>query len=164
MRCINTTGMKESAFRKCRAGGRLPNAFVMSIALVALIVLSALVAGCGSSENGGGEKAAGNPIDAGLPKVNLIAPATTGAGEVPTFEWEPVDAAGRYRLVVLDGSGAMLWAWNGPETRVNLGGYPEKRPEDVSGPVITSGSTWSVTAFDQSGKPLAVSDLRPVSP
>jgi hypothetical protein len=66
--------------------------------------------------------------------------------------------------VVIDGNGAMLWAWNGPETRVNLGGYPDKRPEGVSGPEITAGSSWSVSAFDQAGKPLAVSEIRPVSP
>jgi len=136
------------------------------ILLSFLLLASLLTAGCGSSSDsaGGGGSSAGSPIDAGLPTINLTAPANSGAGEVPSFEWEPVTGADRYRLVVLDGNGAMLWAWNGPETRVNLGGLAEQRPEGVSGPVITPGSTWSVTAFNPAGQPLAVSDLRPVSP
>lgn len=139
---------------------------VAGLYLLLILVLLLSAGGCGSSDNGngGGEEASGTPIDAGLPAIKLIAPATTGVGEVPMFEWESVSGADRYRLVVIDGNGAMLWAWNGPETRVNLGGYPDKRPEGVSGPVITAGSTWSVSAFDQAGKPLAVSELRSVSP
>jgi hypothetical protein len=67
-------------------------------------------------------------------------------------------------LVVLDGNGELLWAWNGPGTKVNLGGLPGERPEGVSGPVISQGSSWSVIAFDESGKTLATSDIRSVSP
>lgn len=130
-----------------------------------IVLLTALLAsGCGASENGGGDGAVGTPIDAGLPVITLVAPDTSGAGEVPAFEWEAVDGAARYRLVVLGGSGEPLWSWNGAETKVNLGGLPGERPEGVSGPVIAADSTWSVVAFDAEGNALAVSNLRPVSP
>lgn len=129
-----------------------------------LLLAAVLVTGCGSSENDGQEGSTGTPIDAGLPALTLIAPETTGAGEVPSFEWEAVDGAARYRLVVLDGSGEPLWSWNGAETKVNLGGLPGERPEGVSGPVIAADSTWSVVAFDAEGNAIAASNLRPVSP
>lgn len=140
------------------------NRYLVTAAALFLLLAVVILPGCGSSENGGGESAAGTPIDAGLPALTLIAPETTGAGEVPGFEWEGVDGAVRYRLVVLDGNGEPLWSWNGAETKVNLGGLPGERPEGVSGPVITAGSTWSVVAFDADGTALAVSNLRPVSP
>ncbi len=110
------------------------------------------------------EEVQGTPIDAGLASIELTGPTVSGAGEVPTFEWQAVAGAARYRLVVLDGDGEPLWAWNGSETRVNLGGLPVERPADISGPVITPGSSWSVVAFDADGTPLAVSVLRPVEP
>lgn len=135
------------------------------LALMALLTAVAIWTGCGGSDSAAnGEGAGGEAIDAGLPGIELVAPAETGAGEVPTFEWEAVDGAARYRLVVLDGSGAMLWAWNGAETKVNLGGVSDDRPEGAAGPVIDAGSTWSVVAFDADGNPLAASSLRPVSP
>ena len=133
--------------------------------LVAALLGILFVAGCGSSAGAGAAGGTADaPIDASLPAINLTAPGLTGAGEVPTFEWEAVSGAARYRLVVLNGSGAPLWAWNGTETRVNLGGLPGDRPEGVSGPVIDTGSSWSVAAFDANGKTLATSAIRSVSP
>ncbi|MHB0915526.1 MAG: hypothetical protein ACYC4M_07585 [Thermoleophilia bacterium] len=139
----------------------MKNKCLLAVMLTLSAVLLAASGGCGSSETGGGEGAA---IDAGLPGINLVSPDVSGAGEVPAFEWEAIEGADRYRLVVLDGGGAMLWAWNGADTRVNLGGVPDERPEQTPGPVITDGSQWSVVAFDAEGTPLAVSELRPVSP
>lgn len=135
----------------------------VALAFLLTLILALAASGCGSSGDGSGESA-GTPIDASLPSINLKAPATEGAGEVPAFEWDAVDGAERYRLVVLDGDGQPLWAWNGAETKVNLGGLPGERPEGTPGPVITPGSTWSVAAFDAEGNALAVSELRPVSP
>lgn len=148
---------------KTNTRGMIATAFMV-------LLIAALSAGCGSSgagdggDGGGGETAAGTTIDAGVPGITLMAPAMDEAGEVPIFEWEAVTGAARYRLVVLDGSGATLWAWNGAETKVNLGGLPGERPEGVGGPVIDAGSSWSVVAFDDNGSPLAASDIRPVSP
>ncbi|MBU2602616.1 MAG: hypothetical protein KKA32_10705 [Actinobacteria bacterium] len=162
------------------------NRLTRSTAAIAASLLVLLLAGCGSSTESGSEgvttttaggagagtattnevveETPGTPIDAGLAPIELTGPATSGAGEVPTFEWEAVDGAARYRLVVLDGDGEPLWAWNGAETSVNLGGLPEERPADISGPIITPGSSWSVAAFAADGSPLAVSVLRPVGP
>lgn len=148
------------------AGRRVKTVMFAALAALLLGLLPVVIAGCGESGNGGGGggEASGTPIDAGLPKIELTAPDTAGAGEVPGFAWESADGAVSYRLVVLDGSGALLWAWTGADTRVNLGGLPGERPEGVGGPVITAGSSWSVVAFDGSGKAVAVSDIRPVSP
>lgn len=137
------------------------NPGIIATVLIAL-TLSLLAPGCGSDS--GGDEGGGTPIDAGLPAVELLAPGATGAGEVPAFEWQAVEGAARYRLVVIDGNGEPLWAWNGAETKVNLGGLPGERPEAESGPVITPGSIWSVAAFDAEGNALAISELRPVSP
>lgn len=134
------------------------------ILILVLLMFSAAVSGCGDSGSGGGEEAAGTPIDAGLPGIMLLKPAVSGGGEVPSFEWTAVDGAATYRLVVIDSASKPVWSWEGRETSVNLGGLPGERPADVSGPIITPGSSWSVVAFDADGKPVAVSVLRPVSP
>ncbi|MHB8859208.1 MAG: hypothetical protein ACYC6Z_06985 [Thermoleophilia bacterium] len=122
-----------------------------------------LAAGCGGSDEAG-EASSHELISPGLPAIELVAPAVTGAGEVPAFEWNPVDGAVSYRLVILDGGGNVLWAWTGADTRVNLGGLQFERPEGVGGPVLTSESSWSVVASDASGNPVATSSIRSVSP
>lgn len=137
----------------------------MANAAILLALLWMFVAaGCGGNGGGGGEDANGELINPGLPAINLIAPNTTGAGEVPAFEWAAVNGADHYRLVVLDGNSNILWAWYGYETKVNLGGQPGDRPEGVGGPVIDQGSSWSVIAFDINGKSMATSEIRSVSP
>lgn len=133
---------------------------VMSAAVVAILILAT---GCGGN-GGGATEGSQDLISPGLPAIELVAPATTGAGEVPTFEWNAVDGAVSYRLVIVDGGRNVLWAWTGPDTNVNLGGLPYERPEGEGGPVLTSGSSWSVVALDASGKPLATSSIRSVSP
>lgn len=130
-------------------------AWWVAVALAA----SALLVACGGGTGGGGET-----IDAGLPAIELVAPAESGGGEVPVFEWKPVDGAVRYRLVVVDSGGAPLWSWSGSETTVRLGGLLEEPAEGTPGPVISAGSSWSVVAFGADGAPLAVSTVRPVSP
>jgi hypothetical protein len=110
--------------------------------------------------------AVGSPIAApGIgTAIELVAPPTEGAGEVPSFEWRSVQGAEFYRLVVLDPSQGPIWAWEGTETSVNLGGLPGERPTGDGGPVIVAGSSWSVAALDADGHVVAVSVSRPVSP
>lgn len=136
--------------------------FLMLLALIVIVT----VTGCGSSSggNGGGDEVSGTPMDTGLPQIKLLKPAASGGGEVPNFAWEAVQDATRYRLVVTDAAGKFLWAWNGADTAVNLGGLPGDRPADISGPVITPGCNWSVIAFNAAGKAMSASDIRPVSP
>lgn len=147
--------------------------------LLALLLLVSLATACtgGSGADGGGDAGApsgpsGVPTAAGSPLVapdvaptfELLGPPTDGAGEVPTFSWEAVPGAATYRLVVLDADRGPIWAWEGAETSVNLGGLPDERPAGEPGPVIEPGSSWSVTALDAKGHVVAVSASRPVSP
>lgn len=107
----------------------------------------------------------GIPIaGSGLDELALVSPHTVGVGEVPTFVWEPVEGAKAYRLFVVGGDGAPIWAWEGKATSVALGGLWVQRPEGDNGPILTRGSTWSVAALDGDGHTLAVSRVRPVSP
>jgi hypothetical protein len=95
--------------------------------------------------------------------ILLTAPPVEGAGDIPTFAWESVQGATAYRLGVLDADGELVWAWEGPETSVVLGGVPGRQPAE-GGPVITPGSSWSVIAFDGRGLIVAISEVRSVSP
>jgi hypothetical protein len=149
-------------------------------AFLALVLLVSLPVACtgGSGVEGSGDAnatsgpsgaaptAAGSPLVAPdvAPTFELLGPPTDGAGEVPTFSWETVAGAATYRLVVLDRDRGPIWAWEGAETSVNLGGLPDERPAGEPGPVVGPGSSWSVTALDDQGHVVAVSPSRPVSP
>jgi hypothetical protein len=106
----------------------------------------------------------GEPIDLGLPTVLLTAPAVTAAGDRPAFAWEPVAGAATYQLAVLTAEGVPLWAWRGPTTNVILGGWPEAPVAAAPGPLLLGPATWFVVAFDDAGRPIANSVMRPVSP
>ena len=141
-----------------------------------LALASVALAACTGGDRSVEERpvATGSSVEAGapgepfegtdLPEVTLVAPPLEGAGEVPTFEWEPVEGAATYRLAVLNGDGEAVWSWEGESTEVALGGLSVDRPEGEPGPVITAGSSWSVAALDADGHVLALSVLRPVSP
>ena len=147
---------------------------------LALGLLAATLAACTGGGGGAGENDANASGPVGGPSpgaeasplvapglevaVELTGPATEGAGEVPTFTWTSVPSASLYRLVVLDAAGGPIWAWEGAATSVNLGGLPDERPVGEPGPVIDTGSSWSVAAFDADGHVVAVSASRPVSP
>jgi hypothetical protein len=100
-----------------------------------------------------------------LAALTLLEPATTGAGPLPTFGWEPVAGAAEYVLAVLTQSGEPIWAWQGAETSVMLGAW-DVAPADanVPGPLITEASVWFVAAFDATAAPIAVSEMRPIAP
>lgn len=110
---------------------------------LALLVSIALVAmSCSSDEV--------TPItgEAGL---TALGPLEAEVGSVPRFEWSAIDGAATYRLAVLGPSGP-IWAWEGEETAVNLGGLTGDRPEAMPGPVVEAGTSWSVAALDTSGR------------
>jgi hypothetical protein len=94
-----------------------------------------------------------------LPLVELVGPASTGAGPAPVFEWRPIDGASKYRLSVR-GPELRSWAWAGATTSVRYGGVTEGQ----AGPTIIPGTYWSVAALGGDGSLLALSELRPVSP
>jgi hypothetical protein len=105
----------------------------------------------------------GQPLIEGLPAITALGPPEGGAGEAPLFSWGPVPGASRYSLAVLGPEGP-LWAWQGEETEVYLGGLPFERPPGWAGPVIVAGSCWSVVALDAAGHVVAASEFLPVSP
>jgi len=102
------------------------------------------------------------PLLTGADPVIQLTP-TEGVGLRPTFDWESVDGAGSYFLVVKDEASASYWAWEGSETSIPLGGA--EFPEDQgNGPTIGPDFTWSVSAYDVDGTFLAISGDRPISP
>jgi len=134
-------------------------------------VLAAAIALAGCSGGGGREGGGKGPAQPGTSlqapvqtKVDLLAPPVEGAGEVPEFRWNAVPRAAVYRLAVLGSDGDPIWAWEGTDTSVTLGGVPGERERGEGGPVIVEGSSWSVAAFDAKGAVVAVSVRRPVAP
>lgn len=106
----------------------------------------------------------GESLDLGLRPVLLTAPTVAAAGERPAFAWEPVDGAALYTLAIVADSGEPLWAWQGPETAVILGGWIEVPPPEAPGPLLLGPSNWFVVARDGEGRAIANSVLRPVAP
>ena len=107
---------------------------------------------------------AGQPIDVGLAPLDLLEPATSGAGDHPTFRWAAVNGASTYLLAILTAEHVPVWAWQGAVTEVVLGGWDQAPPPEAPGPRLSGPSQWFVVALDASGLPLANSALRPVTP
>lgn len=102
------------------------------------------------------------PLLVGADPVIQLTP-TEGVGVRPTFDWEAVEGAGSYFLVVKDDAGAAYWTWDGSETSIPLGGA--EFPDDFgNGPTIGPGYKWSVSAYATDGTFLAISGDRPISP
>jgi hypothetical protein len=132
-----------------------------------VFVLGALaLAGCTGSRHAGAPAAAASRLaaPAGVGDVRLDTPPQRGAGQAPTFGWEPVGGAARYQLFVRDAHGVALWAWQGADTSVRIGGLSVARPSGTGGPQLVPGSSWFVIALDGAGKVLAVSQIRQVNP
>lgn len=85
----------------------------------------------------------GAPLDFGLPPLLLTEPGVTGAGQRPTFAWEAVAGATANTLAVVTDTGEPLWAWQGPEPAVIIGGWPATPPPEAPGPLLLGASTCS---------------------
>jgi hypothetical protein len=132
-----------------------------------LVLLGVLaLAGCTDTHHAGAPAAAASRLvaPAGVGDVRLDAPPQRGAGQAPIFGWEPVGGAARYQLFVRDAHGVALWAWQGADTSVRIGGLSVARPSGTGGPQLVAGSSWFVIALDSGGKVLAVSQIRQVNP
>jgi hypothetical protein len=130
---------------------------------VALVLLAGCSGGGGSAgpETGATVAGGGQSVAERL-GIAEIALAEPEAG--PVFSWEAVDGAAAYRLVVLDGDGRAYWAWRGTGTEVALGGGTKPWPKGSGAPHAGEGYTWSVTALDADGVPVAISGRAPVAP
>lgn len=103
------------------------------------------------------------PLLAALDLVVVRAPLGADAGPTPEFAWEPVDGAGDYRLVVLGPAGP-IWAWQGTDTSVWLGGTSVEPPPGSTRLAIVEETCWSVVARADDGAIVAASSVRPVTP
>jgi hypothetical protein len=98
--------------------------------------------------------------DIGIASIALR-PADEG-GPHPTLEWESVEGAATYWLVLRDGSGHVYWAWTGADTRVRVGGGDHSELNQTA--ALYEPMTWMVGAVDGMGSLLASSDVATVSP
>lgn len=158
--------------------------------LVAVVIVATIASACSTADsNDGGEgtttsigvgatttttptqptttAAAGAPAsirdmrgDLGIGTVTLE--QSTEGGSHPLLEWQPVDGATAYWLILRDSSGRAYWAWSGTETSVRVGGGDRTELNQTA--ALHEVMTWSVAALDAAGQLLAVSDLTTVSP
>ncbi len=154
--------------------------------VVLIIAMAWMISGCG----GDAEPVAATAVPGvatettaigGAPEVDAVDPSSTIAPELPAPErpyaamtlraaetgpnpmltWDAVSGAVLYRLVVLDPDGRPYWAWSGAATSVHLGG---SGAATVVGARVFAEMTWQVSAHDDAGVPLAVSDVGLLSP
>lgn len=102
------------------------------------------------------------PLIAGIAVVDPIGPIGETV-EVPEFVWSPVDGATSYQLVVRTADGP-VWAWEGPESSIWLGGFGVEPPPGVSPVSIVDESCWSVVAVAADGTIAATSPLVAIAP
>ena len=100
------------------------------------------------------------PLLNGALLIPTLTPAVVGELR-PVLEWEPVDGAAKYSVVVLDETGEPYWIWSGPESEITLGGAPSS--DFGVGPIIGVDYSWSVAAFAAEGEFLAISGAVPIS-
>ena len=103
------------------------------------------------------------PVEPLINAAQLIPTVTPEVVDMlrPVLEWDPIDGADSYSVVVLDDAGEPYWAWSGPESEITLGGAPSS--DFGVGPIIGVDYSWSVAAFDADGVFLAVSGQVPIS-
>lgn len=85
----------------------------------------------------------------------------TEAGPRPLLEWEAIDGADEYYVVVLGSDGTPYWAWSGVSTSIHVGGVED--PEGI-GAWVGEPMTWSVSALDADGKVLGLSSSADLIP
>jgi len=103
------------------------------------------------------------PVEPLINDATLIPTLTPPVVEMlrPVLEWEPIEGADSYSVVVLDEAGEPYWAWSGTESEIVLGGAPSS--DFGIGPIIGVDYSWSVAAFDADGVFLAISGEVPIS-
>ncbi len=98
----------------------------------------------------------------GVSTVELVTPEA-GGGRRPLLEWEPVDEAVEYQVVLLTPSGDPYWGWITEETSVPVGGTPAL-DDGAAGPSVVAGMTWSVSAYGTDADLVGLSGHRSISP
>jgi hypothetical protein len=103
------------------------------------------------------------PLFGGIAARVVLLTPISGGGTRPLLEWEPIPDADHYGAYVYAPDGSIYWAWTGRQTSVHVGGEPQLR-EGAAGPSVVDGMSWAVIAYDAELLPMAVSELRPISP
>ncbi|GAA1914693.1 hypothetical protein GCM10009775_04080 [Microbacterium aoyamense] len=98
-----------------------------------------------------------------LRDLPVVALHSTEDAANPVLAWDAVGGAGEYLLTVAGADGP-LWAWRGDATSVRFGGYDAEPSPGTGALRLTAAAWWSVSAFDDSGALVAVSELHAVSP
>jgi hypothetical protein len=88
----------------------------------------------------------------------------SGVGIRPRLEWQEVEGALIYNIVVFEPDGTPYWAWRAEGTSVYVAGIDEPLPEGKEGPILADGMTWQVIAYDEDSTPIAVGGPWPISP
>jgi hypothetical protein len=88
---------------------------------------------------------------------------TSGGGTRPLLEWEPVDGAAEYLVIVFADDAQPYWSTITDQTETYVGGA-RAIPEGVDGPEVADGYSWAVYADDNNGAPIASSARRPIAP
>jgi hypothetical protein len=70
----------------------------------------------------------------------------------------------QYTLVLYTTDRKPYWAWDGTASSVYLGGSDTAPRDDSAGPVLSTGMSWAVMAFDGDDQLIGCSVLRPISP
>lgn len=141
---------------------------VLATPLAALLAVF-VVTGCTTAEETGSQtpdtqSSIARPAGlAELAEVQLTAPASQHAGTSPVFGWNPIEGAYFYRLSLLT-DGGPLWAWEGTQTSVRLGGYTAEPAPGATALRLTEPGWWSVSALDYAGELIAISALFAISP
>lgn len=111
------------------------------------------------------ELMASNPllIFPGMLEMENLVPAS-GGGARPRLEWQAVESAVYYNIVVYEPDGTPYWAWRTKDTSVYVAGIDAPLPEEYEGPVIAVGMTWQVIAENEDQAPIAVGGPWPIAP
>jgi hypothetical protein len=89
---------------------------------------------------------------------------TQGVGERPRFEWQSIDGASYYGIVIYTPDDTPYWAWRGREPWVYLGGIEEALPDINEGPILIEGMTWRIVAYNEQDVPIATGGPWAIAP
>jgi hypothetical protein len=87
-----------------------------------------------------------------------------GVGLRPRFEWQTINGAAHYGIIILDPKGSPYWGWRGEKPWVYLGGIDEPLPEINEGPILIDGMSWRIVAYDANEVPIATGGPWAIAP
>ena len=97
--------------------------------------------------------------------MTLLTPVD-GGGRRPLLSWESVQGADYYGVVLFAENDQPYWAWRGDESAIYVGGLTGEPPppEIAVGAIVAPCMTWTTTAYNAEGVPIAAGGPRLISP